>query len=92
MELKTVALDNVTEKGNLRPVAAKALKDVEIAAMLDAGFELTPKGELVKAVATMPDGKTVYARVGLSISTATNLFDEPTTKATADTPALVLFD
>ena len=65
----------LTEKGNLKQAVAKDLKDQALANLLE-GFEKTPKGDYVKAVA-MADHKTVYVRANLSISVADNIFDEP---------------
>ena len=74
----------LTEKGNLQRAVQDQIREAGAVKFLD-GFERTPKGEYVLAVADV-DGTVAYLKVNMAVSIATNLFDEPksTAKAKAD--------
>lgn len=80
----------LTERGNLKRDVASQIREQAIENFLN-GFEKTPKGEYVLAVAEV-DGKTVYIRANLSVSIDEKIFDEPTPKATAPAKESVKID
>lgn len=84
---KLVRIENaLTEKGNLKNQVRADIKDQAVEAILD-GFELTDKGQYVKAIATV-DGngieKTAYVAINLSISVSETLFDAPKAKEASE--------
>lgn len=80
----------LTERGNLKRDVASQIREQANANILK-GFEKTPKGEFVMAVAEV-DGKTVYIRANLSVSIDEKIFDEPAPKAAAPAKESVKID
>ena len=65
-------LENVlTEKGNLKPAVAKAIKEQAREALATLGFQTMENGRLAKVLATA-DGKTITANVDLTIGCDTD--------------------
>lgn len=76
-------LENVlTEKGNLKPAVAKAIKEQAREALATLGFKTMENGRLAKVLATA-DGKTITANVDLTIGCDTDFAKKAkTSKAT----------
>ena len=65
-------LENVlTEKGNLKPAVAKAIKEQAREALATLGFKTMENGRLAKVLATA-DGKMITANIDLTIGCDTD--------------------
>lgn len=92
MSKETVALpvieDALAPKGGIKPAVRAQMKEQAIAKFEADGFELTPKGKMVKAIADL-DGSIAYLSIDIAVTNSDTLFDAPAAKAPKEDAAPV---